>query len=163
MVFKQRYTQLNEVWTKKFGWPIFLILHEADAHIVKQFRVPLSENLGEFDNQLVYLTKLLVDSLNENELAKACGGAFSDEKSISKLRRYLDLQRYPYVDRDIRLLRNLQELRSSGAVHHKGKNYVKISAIVGLDRNSSRSVFRDLLSQVNKTLTDLATHFAPTT
>jgi hypothetical protein len=163
LVFKQRYTQLNKVWTTKFGWPIFRALHEADAHIVKQFRVPFSENLGEFENQLLYLVKQLVDSLNEDELARACGRALPDEKGISKLRRYLEKQNYPYIDRDIALLRNLQELRSSGAVHHKGRKFDKIRASVGLDRNSPQNVFRNLLLGVNEMLNDLATYFTPPT
>ncbi len=77
--------------------------------------------------------------------------------------RYLETQKYPYIDRDNTLLRNLQELRSSGAVHHKGKKFDKIRTGVGLDRNPPPKVFRNLLLGVNKMLTDLATHFAPPT
>lgn len=89
--------------------------------------------------------KLLVDLLNEEELARACGGALPNEKSIGKLMRYLETQKYPYMNRDNTLLRNLQELRSSGAVHHKGKKVDKIGTSVGLDRNAPPKVFRNLL------------------
>jgi hypothetical protein len=159
LVFKQTYTQLNEAWTEKIGWPIFRALHEGDAHIVKQLRVPISEGLGEFESQLLFLVKLLIDSLNDAELAAALGGALPDEKSISKLKRYLEAQKYPYVDRDIGLLRTLQDLRSSGAAHGKGARFDKLRMSVGLDRNSPRDVFRDLLVAVNHMLTDLSAHF----
>lgn len=163
LLFKQRYTQLNEVWTKTHGWPIFLTLHEADAHIFKQFRLPLSDDLGEFDTQLLYLVKLMVDSLNEQELARVCGGALADDKSINKLSRYLASQKYTNVNRDIQLLRILQELRSSGAVHRKGNNFDKIRDKVGLNRDHPRIVFRNLLFGVNETLNDLASQFTPPT
>jgi hypothetical protein len=159
LIFKQIYAQLNEAWTERFGWPFFRPLHEADAHILKQFRVPISEGLGEFESQLLFLVKLLIDSLNEVELATACGGALPNEKGISKLKRYLEKQKYPYVDRDINLLRTLQELRSSGTAHAKGGKFDKIQTALGLDRNSPRDVFRDLLSKVNQMLTDLSAHF----
>jgi hypothetical protein len=159
LLFKQNYTQLIETWTKTLGWPLFRPLHESDAHIFKQLRVPISENLGEFEKQLLYLAKLLVDSLNDAELALACGGALVDEKSISKLKRYFELQKYRHANRDIGLLRTLQELRSSGAAHAKGKQFDKIHKQVGLDRDSPPDVFRRLLAKANLMLTDLSAHF----
>ncbi len=159
LMFKQIYTQLIEAWTETFGWPIFRPLHEGDAHIVKQLRVPISESLGEFESQLLFLVKLLIDSLNDAELATALGGALPDEKSISKLKRYLDGQKYPYAVRDIGLLRTLQDLRSSGAAHGKGARFDKLRMSLGLDRNSPRDVFRDLLVAVNQMLADLSAHF----
>ena len=58
LVFKQLYTQLNEAWTGKLGWPIFRPLHEADAHILKQLRVPISESIGECENQILFASSL---------------------------------------------------------------------------------------------------------
>jgi hypothetical protein len=161
LLFRQHYTRLNELWASKFGWPIFRALHEGDGHILKQFRVPLSDSLGEFDNQLLYLVKMIIDSLNEEELAKACSGALPDEKGISKFKRFLEKETYPGVERDVTLLRNLQDLRSSGAVHHKGKQFDKVRKRVGLDSEPPRTVFRMLLLGVNDMLTDLLTHIAP--
>lgn len=137
LLFKQDYTQLNETWTRKFGWPIFRPLHEADAYIHKQLRVPINESLSEFEAQLLFLVKLLVDSLNDAELRRACPLGQPDDKSISRFKRYLEEQQYPHTDRDIGLLRTLQDLRSSGAAHAKGKNFDKIRKKIGLDLDSS--------------------------
>jgi len=153
--------QVREAWTKKFGWSIFRPLHEDDSHIVRQLHVPISESLGEFDVQVLFLVKLLVDSLNEAELARACPGGPADEKGISKFRRYLEQQKYPETDRDIGLLRTLQDLRSSGAVHAKGKNFDKIRKRIGLDIDSPKDVFRALISQVNQMLAGLSAYFVP--
>jgi hypothetical protein len=157
--FKQDYTQLNETWTKKFGWPIFRPPHEADAHILRQLHVPITES--EFDVQLLFLVKLLIDSLNEGELTRASLGGQPDEKGISKFKRYLEDQKYPNTTRDINLLRTLQDLRSSGAAHAKGKNFDKIKKKVGLDIDSPKDVFRALMSQASQMLTDLFAYFVP--
>jgi len=161
LIFKRRYTQLVEAWTKQFGWSLFRPLHEGDAHIFKQFRVPMSESIGEFESQLLYLVKLTIDSLNDAELAKALGGPLPDEKSISKFKRYLVAAGYAHVDRDIDLLRTLQDLRSSGAAHAKGGRFNELQKRVGLDHTSPRDVFRTLLAQVNDLLATLLAHFVP--
>lgn len=161
LLFKQDYTQLNETWTRKFGWPIFRPLHEADAYIHKQLRVPINESLSEFEAQLLFLVKLLVDSLNDAELRRACPLGQPDDKSISRFKRYLEEQQYPHTDRDIGLLRTLQDLRSSGAAHAKGKNFDKIRKKIGLDLDSPRDVFRGLLLRVNQMLKDISAHFLP--
>jgi hypothetical protein len=73
----------------------------------------------------------------------------------------LEDQQYRHLDRDISLLRTLQDLRSSGAAHAKGKNFDKIRRRVGLDIDSPKDVFRHLMLQVNQMLTDLFAHFVP--
>lgn len=159
LLFQLRYAGLNEAWRKKFHWYLYRLAHEADAHIIGQVRVPLSESFGEFDTQILYLAKLLVDALNEPELVTATGQTSPDEKGISKFKRFLEQGRYPHFNRDVSLLRTLQDLRSSGAAHHKGSRFDNVSVTVGLDRNSQRDVFRALLVKANTMLTDLAAHF----
>ena len=161
LLFRQDYTQLKETWTKKFGWSIFRPLHAADADILRQIRIPITESLGEFETQLLLLVKLLIDSLNEAELTRACPGDTADEKGISKFKRYLESQLYPYIERDISLLRTLQDLRSSGVAHAKGRNFDKIQKRVGLDVDSPRDMFRSLVLRVNQMLSDICAHFIP--
>jgi hypothetical protein len=159
LVFKQRYAQLNEVWLGKLGWPLFRTPHEGDSHVLTQFRVPVSESPGEFENQVLFLVKLVIDSLNEAELAKACGGALANEQGIGKLERYLKTKNYPHLSRDVSALRLLQRLRSAGVAHRKGENFDKVRISIGLDRDSHRDVFRNLLAGVNQMLSDLSAHF----
>jgi len=161
LLFKQSYTQLIEAWTRKFGWPIFRPLHQADAHILRQFHLPITESVGEFEVQLLWLVKLLIDSLNEAELTRVGSTVGPDEKGISKFKRHLEEEKYPYVERDIRLLRNLQELRSSGAAHAKGRNFDKIWKKIGLNIDSPKDGFRAIMQGVNQMLSDLLVHVAP--
>ena len=161
LLFQQDYTRLNETWTKTFGWAIFRPLHDADSFILKQIRVPITDSLGEFESQILLLVKLLIDPLNEAELIRACPGGAPDEKGISKFKRYLESQKYPQVERDISLLRTLQDLRSSGVAHAKGKNFDKIRKRISLDVESPKDTFRSLVLQINQMLTDLSAHFIP--
>jgi hypothetical protein len=48
-----------------------------------------------------------------------------DEKSIAKLERWLRQEGYEQVDRDVKLLRDVQTLRSKTAAHRKGSDYEK--------------------------------------
>jgi len=161
LVLKQRLVSLQEAWTAQYGWQLFRQLHDDDAHVLKQLRVPLSDSLAEFDHQMVLLTKLLIDSLNDAELARELGGANLDEKSIAKLERFLKARKYPATDRDIQLLRLLQAARSTGAAHRKGEKYAKISAQLGLKDKPAPAVFRELLARVNAMLADLEGFFIP--
>lgn len=160
LVFRQRYTLFSKAWLNEFGWSLYRPLHEGDIHILKQLRAPISDALGEFETQLLYLVKLLIDSLNEKELTAALGSAVPNEQGISKFERYLETKAYPFKDRDIRLLRTLQNLRSSATAHAKGRNFDKLKESVGLDRDSPSEVFRRLLEQANEMLADLWAHFA---
>jgi hypothetical protein len=159
LVFRQRYIRLNERWEKRFGWPLFRPLHEDDAHIIKQFRTPITDASGEFDTQVLYLVKLLVDSLNEKELAQSLGGTLPDEKGIGKFERFLQADGYALKERDIKLLRTLQRLRSKGAAHIKGSEFDELRKSLGLGEEGGREVFRRLLGEVNTMLGDLSAHF----
>ena len=46
LIFKQSYTQLNEAWLEKLGWPLFRAPHEGDAYVFRQFRLPMSDSPG---------------------------------------------------------------------------------------------------------------------
>ncbi len=159
LLFKQRYDQLNQLWLEKFGWRLFLPLHKDDAHIFKQFRVQLvSENRGEFDEQVLFLAKLVIDSLNEDKLKTSLSSlnieVKEDEKGITKFEKYLTANQYTNVKRDIGALRNLQSLRN-GSAHRKGTQYDKKLSKVNDDHSSLPQIFRKHLSSINDMLCDL--------
>jgi hypothetical protein len=162
LALKQKLVSLQEGWEQRYGWQLFRPLHDDDAHVVKQLRVPLTDSIGEFDHQSLLLVKLLIDSLNDKQLAEELGGAAPDEKSISKLDRFLEKKSYPHRSRDLKLLRLLQAVRSTAAAHGKGKQFEKISKELELKDKAVSEVFRRLLARVNEMLTDLEAFFVPT-
>jgi len=161
LVSKQKLVGLQEAWEHQFGWQLFRPLRDDDAHVLKQIRVPLSDTTAEFDDQVLLLAKLLIDSLDDARLVKELGGAKPDEKSIGKFLRFLTIRDYPHTDRDIKLLRAIQAARSTGAAHRRGEQFQKIRTELQLDEREVPDVFRELLSRVNQRLADLQSYFVP--
>jgi hypothetical protein len=159
LVFKQDYVHFQERWHHEFGWPLYRPLHDGDAHILPQLRVPLSESAGEFETQVLYLAKLLVDSLNDAKLVEQSGTGAADQKSIAKFESYLEARAYPHKARDCEFLRLLQRLRSMGAAHTKGSSFERLRQQVGLNQKTYQEVFRNLLSDATSMLSSLSTHF----
>jgi len=50
---------------------LFKPLAEEDGHYFKTLRVPLTKEQKEFDEQVLALTKIFIDSLNEKNWKKA--------------------------------------------------------------------------------------------
>jgi hypothetical protein len=123
--FRSIYRRLDRAWIARFGWPIFRTPEPGDVHLLDAVRLPLHDSEAELEDAVRTLTKLLVDSLNEAEIARALSPGPDEERGISKLARWLTTSGYPETDRDIAFLRGLQEVRSKGTAHRKGRDYEK--------------------------------------
>ncbi len=144
--FKNLYKGLNKEWEENLGWPLFLPLQPGDEYNLDNLRIPLSESQEEFDQQVLALNKLLVDSLNEKQLSKEIT-VITDMKGISKFQEWCLVKGMIDYEPRISFLRNLQELRSSSTGHRKGKGYKKIGKEFGIDENNLRDVFESILVQ----------------
>ena len=154
LVFRQEYQRLNEAWREKMGWPLFLELEHEDRYILKAIRVPVTESPSEFEQQVMWLAKLLVDSLNERELEKAMRGKSEPNlKGIQKLDLFLE--GFEAKEKIIQFLKNLQKLRSTGFAHRKGKNYRKALEELGLEGKSPSEILKYLLDKALIVLQDL--------
>jgi hypothetical protein len=145
--FKHLFEYLQRRWQESFRWQLFRSLSDEDSHLYTALRVPLTDDQAEFDAQVLALTKVLVDSINEKQLAAELGGTQADELGISKLERYLEQRQLPKRANCVAFLRDLQDLRSSGVAHRKGRKYDKVSARFGVGGKDLRKVFEDILSQ----------------
>lgn len=145
--FKHIFEYLQQRWQELVGWRLFLPLSDEDLHLYTALRVPLTNDQAEFDSQVLALTKVLVDSINEKQLAVELGGTEADERGISKLERYLEQHQLPERANCIAFLRDLQDLRSSGVAHRKGGKYDKVSARFGIGERDLGKVFEGILSQ----------------
>lgn len=143
LLFKDRFYSFQKGWFQKFGWHLFKPLSKNDEHLYKTLRLPLTDDQDEFDQQILSLAKSIIDSLNDEELEKVIGKERND-KSITKLRKYLSHHKLHDFDRHIEFLRRLQDLRN-GAVHRKGKDYLRGSAYFRLDEKILISAFDDIL------------------
>ena len=136
---------------------MFLPLSRDDAHHFTSLRIPLTNEQREFDEQVLSLTKLLIDSLNEEEIKRALppGALKGDERGIAKFACFLAEKGYDDAEGDVRFLRDLQELRWYGTAHRKGGNYDKVAARLGVqDRQMARG-FERLLGRATRLLSNL--------
>lgn len=159
LIFKDRFDRFSKNWKMIMGWSLFLKLAEADHHLFEALHIPLTNSQAEFDSQILALTKLMIDSLNEGEVVKATPGGNTETKGISKLEQFLKAHQYPNHQQLIQFLRNLQSLRSSSVAHRKGDNYKKIAKTLGLKESNRADVLKKILVDATDFLLSLEGHF----
>ena len=144
-VFKRLYYQLRTVGWEALGWHLFLPLADGDRHYMSSLKLLTHDEQKEFDEQILALTKILIDSLNEKELhrfmPRECG-----DSGITLLENVFARQNICGGERHIKYLRNLQDLRSASVAHRKGKNYAKACKQVGLDIKPLSEVMESLFA-----------------
>jgi hypothetical protein len=162
LIFKMNYENFQERWFKNNGWYLFRPLSQDDKYLFDILRIPLLDEQIELDSQVLALTKLLIDSLNEEEIEKATGGSDLNIKGgISKFQKYLESNAFPETESKIKFLRNLQSLRSAGVGHRKGEKYTKIAKDFNLDTQDIVAVFAGILNDAVSLLIALSAHFLP--
>ena len=121
-------------------------LTEQDIYNFETLRIPVNNSIAEMDMLVLSLVKVLIDSLNEKKITSQLTGSY--EKlvgSISKLEAWLIEKNIENYDEHIKFLRNLQELRSSGTGHRKGKGYQKITKALDMKNENYAETFSNLL------------------
>lgn len=147
LYFKYKFPEFQKAWEKKFGWNFFMPLSKADEHYYKSLHLPLTDEQKEFDEQVLSLVKVLIDSLNEEKLAKTIILKMNKEKNlkgIGKLDLFLKTSGVN-SPKMIEFLKNLQNLRSSGVAHRKGSEYEKAKRFFSMNDKELSKVFNDIL------------------
>jgi hypothetical protein len=147
--FPRAYRKASQAWEAAFGYSLFKPLHADDRHVLSKLHVPITDGASEFDEQVLYLAKLLVDSLNEEAIKTAVGKASKNEKGLKRLERLLTDAGVPDAPALLQPFANVQGLRSRGAAHRKGTSFDITLAIGELDR---RKGFERLLHDAIGTL-----------
>ena len=155
-LFKQLYNDLQKTSQAQLGWQWLLPLCSADAHHLQSLQVPATDEQGDFDNLVVSLVTVLIDSLNEESLRTLipCGKreAFKDKNSITLLEAALYLNGFEGADVHIAFLRKLQSFRASGGKYQEGRNYLNIAKHFDFENQSLRDVFANILNSASDTL-----------
>jgi hypothetical protein len=171
-IFKDNYEKLNNAFRMKFGFELFKELHSEDKFHFKTLRIPLINSVNEFDNQLLSLIKLIIDSINEKEIC----GLINDEckkleldmktlnptmspKGLDKLKLFLETKSFPSALEFIKYLKTIQKLRSESVAHRKGENYDKIKTNFGIGEYSYIDIFDDILIKLNTYFNELNDFF----
>lgn len=148
-LFVTQYRRLQEDSENCLGWQFLLPLDAGDDHYKKCMRIPATDEQRDFDELVLGLTKLLIDSLNEKELNKLIleNDRPNIKGSISRLEVVLEVCGVEDGGPHIAFLRKLQNLRSSSSAHRKGSNYRKIAKDFGVDDQSLSAVFGEIMNQ----------------
>lgn len=119
--FKLAYNQLQNSWEEHWGWRLHRKAEGQDAGVLQRLRIPVNDTDAELRAQLINLALVLVDYLNEKQVASYLSDAKGD-KGIAKLKKFLTAQSYRHTERDVRLLQRIQGMRSRIAAHSSGSS-----------------------------------------
>ena len=155
--FKSAYDRFNRKWQERCGWALFKDPEPDDVHVLQRLRTPLNDSQPEFEDQVMGLAKVMVDALNERALQQRLPTKVRDEKSISKLERWMGQEQYPSAERDIAFLRRLQRLRSKLTAHRKGSDYAQVLAEENVNDDPMQEV-ATMFQDAEHLLHDLAAH-----
>jgi hypothetical protein len=161
LVFKKKYEKIKETSKKEKGWQLYKELNGDDRYLLSRLRIPLNESVTEFEGQVSILAKLLVDRLNEERLVRDLGSKVKNEKGLQKLERYLISKDYPFIDRDLGLLKEIQSLRSQGVAHTKSSEYE--SFVDSITKEDTRFLYiAKVLVRAGRMLDDLSLYLYDT-
>ena len=148
-VFQQRLGTLKKTCQEQLGWPLLLPLEPDDTYHLQNIRVPANDEQRDFDELVLGLTKILIDSLNEKQLNTLIPHEQREsvKGSISRLEAALSACGVDDADEHIFFLRRLQKLRSTGSAHRKGSSYNRIAQEFGVDSQDLRAVFTGILQK----------------
>ena len=141
-VFKSSYYKLRTVGWEELGWHLLLPLTEQDQHYMSALKLLTHNEQKEFDEQILALTKILIDSLNEKELHRFLS---CEERGISLFDKVLKQRNVLGSEQHVKFLRDLQDIRSTFVAHRKGEKYIRVSRRIGLDRLSLSEVLKSLV------------------
>lgn len=160
LLFKEQYDELQRVCRKHLGWPLLQPLHTDDRHHFESLRIPSTDEQREFDELVLGLAKILIDSLH----VKRLNSLLSDEQKqgleaggFPRLEAVLVSRGVEGAAEHIAFLRNLYSLRSSSAAHRKGSKYKRIAKRFDIESQNLRDVFAGILWQALDFLNFLVT------
>jgi hypothetical protein len=156
LIFKQKYKNMNSDWVNKFGFKLYDDLTAEDYHCLKSIRLPLIENAAEFDTLILNMTKILIDYLNEKEIAKRIVVDDNNIQGIRKLEILLESSTPKPSVNTIIFLKQLQKLRSKGSAHRKGKDYNSSLQNLGIENKTYFQSFEIILSKAIDMIDELS-------
>ena len=110
--------RLDDIWLYVFGRQLFRKPHPDDANMDKLIRIPSSNGREEFDTVILNLQKFIIDYIDDSQ--------FPQDGESGSINRFAKFLKEKNIRVDIAPLRDLQDLRSTGSAHAKGKKYDKV-------------------------------------
>ncbi len=111
LVFKDTIHKFYERFFERNGWHIIKPLSDKDSYRLPALHIPVDDSEIELKNQVESMCVILVESINASKLESILCGKNENEKSISLLKRFLEMKQ---IDDEgtIYFLLNLNTLRN---------------------------------------------------
>ena len=154
--FRNRYATLSQSCRSRLGWNLLLPLRPADEYRLRCLRVLSSDEQKDFDELVQSLATILIDSLNQECLKKLVSDEEQEKldcredppRSLDYLEAALRSCNVASAENHISFFRKLQQLRSSGSAHRKGRKYEKqMDKNFGIKNQKYREGFAKILRQ----------------
>lgn len=124
--FKQVYSNFIFVCKKKLGWTFLRELSDQNKEELASLRIPHPCSQREFDSMVGSINKILIESIDTTKIKTTLPSVdCSGMKSIDIFAQFLLKHAGESAIQHIDFLRKLQQLRSKGIAHIKGKKYQK--------------------------------------
>lgn len=155
--FNKSLTTFQEKFSKKYGFNSFLPLSEHDKFVELTLRIPVNNEIPEFEQQIGYLAKLLPDSIDISSLTKKLIELDSDKElekiNGKKIRTFeLFLQKEGLDLSIIGILDSIQNIRSTAISHRKGKNFEKVFDEFDLAKTTKIEFFTNCINKCSQSL-----------
>lgn len=162
LYFKMRYRIFNDRWKEKYGWFLFKPLSKNDEHYFTSFHLlTTNNNEKEFDEQILAITKIIIDSLNERELQKGISNLDDGDKGIDKFDKFLKEKGMSFEEM-IKFIRYLQSLRSTSVAHRRSENNKKLNETLKyfhIGEKDLKKVLENIIIDIIKIFNTLEKHF----
>ena len=151
-------TRINTAFRELYGFDLFIELNKKNKHVQKSLHSLLTNEQKEFEEQIIFLSKIFIESINKKELGKMINWNPTDkekQKSILYLEHYLD--QYSQCDQSdteaiSKIFKTIQTLRSEYAAHLVSSNIDKTLKKHGFENLSNTEIFKIVILELNKSL-----------
>jgi len=143
--FWRAFDELQEISKRNLEDYLFMKLKKDDEYNLQIFRLPLTEDLREFDEQIQALEKITNDSINVALLKGITTKGINGNEvkgPIDLLRIFLQKRcKQDDIETIILAFHQLQNIRSTSSAHRKGKGYFRALKQYNLKNLSNRKKF----------------------
>lgn len=165
------FVKFNEDWEKEIGWTLFLPLATDDKYRFKTLHcLTQQEEISDYEDQILSMTKIIIDSLNEKKFFTHINFSSESVKSrmldlkikdkeirggITKFELFL-LSEDKELSDSIKFLRNLQELRSTTVAHRKSERKTnKCYEYFKVPQRTEQEILEDIFIKASEMLNSL--------
>lgn len=153
-IFKTKYESFNEQHKDCYGWYLFKPFHKEE-YCFKCLSI-CDDTIESFGSQMNNLDKILIESICTKQIDKHIEPE-ENERSISKLIKYLKSRQILPHEHHIKNLKMIHELRNIKP-HIKGKKFEKLRNKYVLIPGNYRKVFLKILKEAIEFIDYLGNH-----